>query len=96
MEVEHDETTKSLIASLRETISKPITPIIETIQDIVGSLQTTSSSSDTEIITQEEEKPSLASSAPVNVEQEQNEESKVSTSEVIALMFTCDQFTCLS
>ena len=41
MDVDNDTTTKSLIASLRETITTPITPLIETIQSVVSSMKTT-------------------------------------------------------
>ncbi|CAF1299578.1 unnamed protein product [Adineta steineri] len=41
LDVDDDDTKKSLLASLRETITAPITPLIETIQGVVSSLQTT-------------------------------------------------------
>lgn len=44
MDVDNDATKKSLLASLRETITTPITPLIETIQSVVSSMQTTSAS----------------------------------------------------
>ncbi|CAF4739965.1 unnamed protein product [Rotaria socialis] len=39
--IDNNSTAESLIASLRETLITPTTPLIETIQDVVSSMQTT-------------------------------------------------------
>ena len=54
-DVEDENTKRSLLASLRETISAPITPLIETIQSVVSSMQTTPSS-------KTEDEPTLSTS----------------------------------
>ncbi|UJR26171.1 hypothetical protein I4U23_007515 [Adineta vaga] len=41
LEVDQDSTTKSLFTALRDSISTPITPLIETIQSVISSMQTT-------------------------------------------------------
>ena len=59
---DNEDTNRSLIASLRDTITKPVVPLIETIQNVVSSLQSNTD--------HEEKSSSLASSTQVDIEHE--------------------------
>ena len=73
---------------MRETITKPITPIIETIQNAVTGLQTSA-----EANVQDENEVTLTTSIPVDTEHEPIDASKDLTSEVIQETFTFHEFT---